>query len=241
VNHRKPLDDLRAALALSGPFGVLAALTVPVMLDSLPPQARALPLPVPAFAAILGVQGTVVYGLFALAGLRLARRVAFDPTPRLDGPIAAAALGTGLACGALLVTVMALIRRLAPETLPQMLHPPSVPAALLASAAASFGEEILCRLFLLTGLLYLLRRFSACIPTALVFSSLAFAALHAPAAVFQFGGVGSVPSLSWVWIMLLNGLLGAVFGVLYLRRGIAAAVLGHFGTDLVWHVATQVV
>jgi hypothetical protein len=38
---------------------------------------------------------------------------------------------------------------------------------------------------------------------------------------------------------LLNGMLGVVFGVVYLRHGIFCAVLAHFGTDVIWHTASQ--
>jgi hypothetical protein len=37
----------------------------------------------------------------------------------------------------------------------------------------------------------------------------------------------------------LNGLLGIAFGLVYLKSGIAAAVVAHFGTDVVWHAASQ--
>jgi hypothetical protein len=45
--------------------------------------------------------------------------------------------------------------------------------------------------------------------------------------------------MSWVWLIALNGLLGVVFGVMFLRHGILCAMLAHFGTDLVWHAASQ--
>jgi hypothetical protein len=75
--------------------------------------------------------------------------------------------------------------------------------------------------------------------TAVVLSALAFGALHAPALVYLFGGFQSIPSLSWVWLIGLNGLIGTACGVLFLRYGIGGAILGHFGADLVWHVLSQ--
>jgi membrane protease YdiL (CAAX protease family) len=120
-----------------------------------------------------------------------------------------------------------------------MLHPPGVAASLLASVAGSFGEEILFRLFALSLLLRLLPKGRVGMAVAIGVSALAFAAAHAPALVFLFGDRQEVPRMSWVWLIVLNGTLGVVFGVVYLRHGIVCAVLAHFGTDVVWHTASQ--
>lgn len=63
------------------------------------------------------------------------------------------------------------------------MHLPSFRGALLASATASYGEEILCRLFLLSAILRLL-------PDSRVSVALAvkFGALHAPAACSNLAG-----------------------------------------------------
>jgi hypothetical protein len=44
-----------------------------------------------------------------------------------------------------------------------------------------------------------------------------------------------------VWLIALNGLLGATLALVFLRAGIVSAVLAHLGTDAVWHVASQLV
>jgi hypothetical protein len=72
---------------------------------------------------------------------------------------------------------------------------------------------------------------------AVATSALAFGAAHAPGFVFLFGGWQHVPLVAWVWLVALNGLLGVAFGVVFLRSGIVCAVLAHFSTDVVWHVA----
>src|SRR5262249_19085229 len=159
-----------------------------------PPDQRRLPLPLPLFCVVLAVQILVIYGLLALAGLRLARARNREPAPLLTALWAnkrpdrfawpaAGALATGLLCGLVLVGAIALIRRALPQTLPGVMHPPSVWGALLASAAASFGEEILCRLFLLSALLRILPASRSGTVTAVAVSSLLFAVLHVPAAV----------------------------------------------------------
>src|SRR5262245_16563627 len=144
-------DDLKTAGLLAGAFAALGAATVPLLLPMAPPGVRELPLPVTLFSLVLALQVLVVYSLLALAGLRLARQRGLEPAPLLSalwigrrpGPVVrplAIALGIGLACGLFLVATIVLIHRLAPRTLPQILHPPSFGAALLASAAASIGE-----------------------------------------------------------------------------------------------------
>jgi membrane protease YdiL (CAAX protease family) len=111
--------------------------------------------------------------------------------------------------------------------------------ALLASGTASFGEEILCRLFLLSALLRILPTSGSSTVIAVAVSSLLFAVLHVPAAVFLFGGFDKVPSLTWVWMVCLNVFVGIACATWYLRIGIGSAILVHFATDLVWHVLGQ--
>lgn len=76
-------DDLKSALILAIAFAAAGALTVPFLLPTLPPEARRLPLPLPMFCTVLAVQLLVLYGLFAFAGLRLARARGLEPAPEL--------------------------------------------------------------------------------------------------------------------------------------------------------------
>jgi hypothetical protein len=57
--------------------------------------------------------------------------------------------------------------------------------------------------------------------------------------VYLFGGLQEVPPASWVWLIVLNGLLGITFGTVFLRSGVVCAILTHLGTDVVWHAASQ--
>jgi membrane protease YdiL (CAAX protease family) len=248
------VNDLKTAAVLAGSAGLLGAATVPFLLPSIselvPAEKRTLPLPLPLFCVAVAIQFLLIYGLLALAGLRLARARHREPAPLFSalwtrqrpdriGLPAGLAFGTGILCGVALVGAVAFIKRVLPETLPRVMHPASFWGALLASAAASFGEEILCRLFLLSALLRILPASGNSTMVAVVVSSLVFAALHAPAAVFLFGGLQNVPHLSWVWMIALNALVGVACAVWYLRIGIGGAILVHFGADLVWHVASQ--
>jgi membrane protease YdiL (CAAX protease family) len=73
---------------------------------------------------------------------------------------------------------------------------------------------------------------------AIAISSVAFGVFHLPGMVALFGGLVGVPLLAWVWFIALNALVGAVFGALYLRHGIGAAIASHWFCDLVWHVGS---
>ena len=243
--------DLRTASLLSGLYGVTGAIAAVLLLPLIAARTEVqLPVPTPVFAALLAVQLMVIYALLGWAGLRMARRRGLDPAPTLTKlwqglgvrigwrGMAAGAVG-GLISGAALVLAIKIITRVLPGTLPAMLHPPSAASALAASTAAALGEEILCRLLLLSLVLRLLppgARWGCA--AANVISALAFGVLHWPGMVALFGGLSGVPALAWVWFVLLNALVGVVFGALYLRHGIGAAIAGHWFCDLVWHVGS---
>ncbi len=242
-------SDLKSAALLAGAYGVLAAFAAVLLMPLIASKvSMELPMPLPVFAAILAVQLTVVYGLLAWAGLRMARTRGLDPTPSLAGRApgervrraVVPGLG-GLACGAAIVLGVRAIQMVFPGTLPAVLHPPGFAAALGASIAAAFGEEILCRLFLLSLVLRVLpREWKAAGWMANVASAIAFGVLHVPGMVAMFGGLGEVPRLAWAWVIGLNAMVGVVFGWMFVRRGVLAAIGAHWCCDLVWHVASAV-
>jgi hypothetical protein len=236
---------------LSAAYGISAAVTALSLLPALREKVEwTPPLPMPLFVAILAVQLTAIYGLLGWAGARMARRRGVEPAPTLtrlwmgEGFSVrwrgmGAALVGGTASGATLVILVKFILHLWPDTLPATLHPPDVASALSASTAASFGEEILCRLFLLSAILRLLPAGATGVRgAAIVLSALVFGALHLPGMVELFGGLAQVPPLAWAWLVVLNAIVGIAFGALYLRHGIGAAIVAHWCCDLVWHVGS---
>jgi membrane protease YdiL (CAAX protease family) len=111
----------------------------------------------------------------------------------------------------------------------------------LASFYGGITEEILLRLGVMTLLVWLgalvARRHppgSAILWGANVLAALLFGLGHLPATA----ALVALTPLVITRAIVLNGLAGVVFGWLYWRRGLAAAMVAHFTTDLVLHVLT---
>lgn len=184
--------------------------------------------------------------LLGLIGLRVWRWSGLPDSIRAEAPRGparfvqpASSLGLGLMVGLILLAVI----RLAIE--------PSLPAAGARIAAAgalplwrraaiiyvaAVGEEILFRLLLLSliaGLAVRLLRPAegaanrGIVAAAILLSALAFAAVHLPA----WSAVGTLTVGLALIVLALNGLGGLVFGYLFVKRGIAAAVWAHAGAD----------
>ena len=121
---------------------------------------------------------------------------------------------------------------------------PNAWEGLLASIGAGIREEIWLRLGLLTFIVWLgvklIRAYNGqqSTPPAQVFwianlvSALSFAAIHIPQAQMLMGLTVQL----LVFVFVGNGVPGLVFGWLYWRRGLIAAMVAHFGLDLVLKV-----
>jgi hypothetical protein len=121
---------------------------------------------------------------------------------------------------------------------------PSPWEGLLASVGAGVREEIWLRLGLMTFFVWfgfrLVRRLRrhespslhAVVWIANLLAALGFAAIHIPQAQALLGLSASLI----LFIFVGNGVPGLVFGWLYARRGLVAAMLAHFGLDLVLKV-----
>ena len=121
---------------------------------------------------------------------------------------------------------------------------PSPWEGFLASIGAGIREEVWLRLGLMTFLTWLgttvTRRTSP--GTGLIWSAnfmatLAFAAMHLPQAM-QLIGL-SIPVV--LFVFLGNGVPGLVFGWLYWRKGLLAAIVSHFFLDIVLKVVVPLI
>lgn len=221
-------------LAMAG-VAVLASAVIPQMLARSPQQ---VPLSVAMTAAI--VQSAVLVSLAVWAGVvwsgplglgapvieaALSRSDAWSPFKRQLLPAAIA----GIATGAIL-----------------LVYPRTIPAELVAAirtmtiplfAKVLYGgvvEEVLMRWGLMTTLVWLLWRFvqkkagpprTGYVIGAMLFAAISFGAGHLPAAAALLGGHLTMPVV--VPIMIANGVPGMMFGYLYWRYGIEAAMMAH--------------
>ena len=94
-------------------------------------------------------------------------------------------------------------------------------------------EEVLLRWGLMTGLLWLAWRFvqgrrgtpdMRSVALAIAISALMFGVGHLPAAVAL---VGALDASGVVWVVGVNGTFGALFGFLFWRSGLEAAMIAH--------------
>ena len=106
----------------------------------------------------------------------------------------------------------------------------------MAAFSAGIGEELLIRFLLMTLLtLLFLKLFRMARPTAvwsaIILVALVFGALHLPATA----ELVELSSLIIVRAMLLNGIAGIAFGLLYWKRGLESAIVAHILTDVIVH------
>jgi hypothetical protein len=118
------------------------------------------------------------------------------------------------------------------------LQPPAW-QGLMASFYGAIPEELLMRLGLMTVLVWVGARLTrtadprpAVVWTAIVATALIFGAGHLPTTAAML----PLTPLVITRALLLNGIGGIVFGWLYWKRGLLAAMLAHFSADIVLHV-----
>lgn len=238
--------DWRMAIVLAGAAALSVAAVLPYLLELLPAARRA---QLPSLAVLVPLQVLLAFALFAVMawiGLRLGERNGLDapllralvggerraPTPAWLRDVVIAIL---LALVSIVLVVSLLDSRLpAPHG-----GTPPAPTPLLGFFASFYGgiaEELQLRLFLMSLLAWLLARAGLARDRALLLG------IVGAALVF---GLGHLPSAAQVWpldslvvtrTILANALPGLVFGALFVRHGLEAAVAAHFLTDICLHV-----
>lgn len=251
--HRKPWSlDLRTAAVWGVLAGLSALAIMPYVLQLMPEAFAKLTMPLPVFVLIQVVQATVLLGLLSLAGLRMGHRVGLGsplmqawlgrtaaPDARTLKPFHA--IGLGVLAAMMIIGGSLVLDPLLPEPLYAIEDRGAGLTALnglLASFYGGIAEELMLRLFLMTGIVWLLCAFGRRAPrpamfwVAIVLAALLFGAGHLPPAVELWGPTPIVVLRT----IALNAIGGVVFGWLYWRRGIEMAMLGHFSADIVLHV-----
>jgi membrane protease YdiL (CAAX protease family) len=141
------------------------------------------------------------------------------------------ALGGGILAGALLVFFQFIVF---PQS--SVTHP-SWTLGLLASLYGAINEEVLIRLLLMSSVVWCIQKITRSTQEstywiAIIVTTLLFGAGHLPAAFKVLGDTYAV----MIQILLLNGIAGVVFGYLFWRYNLMAAMLAHFVADIIIHV-----
>src|SRR4029079_11864326 len=103
---------------------------------------------------------------------------------------------------------------------------------LIIAFDSSVLEEIIFRLFVVSFVAWLFNRFIRREPSiwiALAASALTFGAAH----LGRWLDAGPIVITA---VMIVNGLIAIVLGLIYVKWGIEAAILGHFAGDVVVHI-----
>jgi hypothetical protein len=220
VDEAEALLGKRALIAAAAVAGALAV----------PLHVLATPLSAGAFA------------LLALAGLRVWRwsgLPACVTTPRgvpwkFAGPIVWLALGVAIGL-ALLAMIRLVIEPSVPSIGDRIAAAGRLPVwrRLAIIYVAAVGEELIFRLLLLSAVAGIARRLArrsqppsrAAVQTANAVAALAFAASHLPA----WAAALSLPLA--LAVVALNGIAGAILGIVFVKRGIGPAIWTHAGGD----------
>jgi Type II CAAX prenyl endopeptidase Rce1-like len=210
-------------------------------------------LPLPVLGLLSFVQSALLIALATGIGLLAAKPVGLG-APYIQailtrGPLLAPLLKIllpALALAALSFALMALLERFVfaahvPEALAKGAGNMPVWKRFLASFYGGLDEEIFMRLFLVSGLVWILGLFwknSNGVPasgsywTAILLAALLFGLGHLPA-------TASITPLTLMLVIraiALNGVAGIAFGWLYWHYGLESAMLSHFCTDIFLHV-----
>jgi hypothetical protein len=203
-------------------------------------------------------QTAVLLLIAVFAGLWASRRLGLaiplvsawltrQPLPRDAGRTLLWAFAIGLAVGAILILLDSLVFAHMPsvaglvKSTPGSDARPSAWQGLLASFYGGIDEEILLRLGLMSVLALALRavwrRRDPALPSGIfwianILAAVLFGLGHLPATA------ALVPLTAAVVLraIVLNGVAGIVFGVLFRRYGLEWAMASHFSADIVLHV-----
>ncbi len=240
-------------------LAVIAILPYSLAMQSNTLQSTKLP-PLPVLIVATALQNAVIFAIVIVGGMFFAKRVGLG-TPILD----AATRGESVAdraqailplsvilgvIGTLVILALeffyfqpALLKELGNSAAVLNLRT-SQPAAWKGFLASFYGgivEEILLRLFVMSFFAWLGHFVSrtadgkptvAVVWTANVLAAVLFGLGHLPAITTLV----PITPLVIAREVVLNGLLGIVFGWLYWKHGLEAAMISHFSADLVLHV-----
>jgi membrane protease YdiL (CAAX protease family) len=241
-------------------LGVIAIIPYSLTLQSAALEKVSLPLPLSILISLQILQNAILFGLATLAGLFFANRAGLG-LPILEAGLGGQRVGKRIKSILLPSVALGVLGTLVVLALEFYVFQPALRAefnaaanqlnlrtgqppawqGLLASFYGGIDEEILLRLLVLTFLAWVGKFISHAEdgrPSTAVFwvanllAAVLFGLGHLPAT----SALIPLTPLVILRAVVLNGLLGIVFGYLYWKRGLEAAMLSHFSADLVLHV-----
>jgi len=184
------------------------------------------------------IQGTVIFGLAAFFGLILAEKVGFN-LPLLDAWLDHKKINYKKTLFLAIISgaIVGLLIILLDKFLFNQLVIINVPLwqGFLASFYGGIAEEIIMRLFLMTLLVFIILKIfrkkeknSTIVWISIIFIAILFGLGHLPIT----SALVSITPFVIFRAILLNGIGGIVFGLLYWKKGLEAAIISHFTADI---------
>lgn len=241
-------------------FSILLISSVAAALMALPYTVSLSPVLSKLFSPMLVVaaffQSIVIFSIVIFFGLLLAKRVGFR-LPVLEAwrrgekagtylkPILGVSIGMGILSGVAIILLSLLFPGLSIDFLRAEV---AVGAwkGLLASFYGGIGEEILFRLFVVTLFVWIFTKIKRS-PMGQSSGVMVWTAIISSSILFGLGHLGITSDLTAVTpvvvlrAVLLNGVPGVIFGWLYWKKGLEAAIIAHFSADIVIHVITPLI
>lgn len=196
--------------------------------------------PATSFITLFGigtVEGAIFYGIILWLSYLLLHRTDLKPfkPKKIFDHIVMPGLTAGVILGFLLVVLERFVF--------QHDHYFTRPPFWIGTFSAIYGalnEEVLCRLFLLTLIFFVLNKLvkkpqkyrSMFLWSAVILSAIGFGFGHLALAM----KLSPVTGYEVTRILVLNGIAGIIFGWLYCRIGFYTAAIAHFTTAMMIHV-----
>lgn len=197
------------------------------------------------------IQYGVQFALLVYFGLLISKKIEIEPTPVLSGKTKlqkyltiSVVSGIVVGLGIVLLDRLLDLIFLFPDV-ESGAGAPSAIAGFLASFYGGIGEEVILRLFFVPFLCLLIigamkvlgfartwKHTDNIVWVSVVIAAILFGLGHLPATAMAMEITPAVIFRA----VLLNGILGVVFGWLFYRKGLEFAMISHFSVDIVLHV-----
>jgi len=241
-------------------FGLaIAALISALLLIPYSSELTGTPFPPLSELMVSAAIGLVQFIIYAFLGLKISRKIGIEPTPVLSGKAKLKdnlklSVLLGVSVGTAIVVLDWLFNSLFTMPLKEGASletvNPSPLYGFLGSFYGGIGEELFLRLLiiplfglLIIGVLKLVGRAK----TWKITDKVAWTSIILAAILFGLGhlpGTAAIMDITPIVVfraVLLNGILGIVYGWLFYRKGLEFAMISHFSSDIILHVLFPIV